>query len=355
VVANLRQTDGRVNTLANPRIRVKNREKAKVHIGEKVPVFTTTSTANVGVASSVSYLETGLKLDVEPNIYLESDVAIKIQLEVSNILEQINVNNTVAYRLGTRNSATTLRLKDGETQVFSGLISDDDRRSTNKVPGLAEFPILGRLFQNPLEQRTKTEIVLLMTPRIVHNIARPETVAALFASGTEANPGAPPIQLAPTQPRALSLAPGAGTPAAAVPKPPGVPPKPEAVATAGPVNLLFAAPSQARVGGEFVVSLGLPAGSEATRARVEIAYDPKVLSAGAGGPQDPGRVVVELAGPGIAGASAPPPSEVRFRVVATAPGATQISMANASAADSRGNAMTANAPSSHSVSIVPAQ
>ena len=107
LIANLRQTDGAVNLLANPRIRVKNRDKARIHIGERVPVITTTSTANVGVSSSVSYLEVGLKLDVEPNVFLEDEVAMKVQLEVSNILEQLNVSGTVAYRLGTRNTATT--------------------------------------------------------------------------------------------------------------------------------------------------------------------------------------------------------------------------------------------------------
>ena len=68
-VINLLATDSDAKLLANPRVRVKNREKAKVHIGSRVPVITTTSTANVGVSSSVSYLDVGLKLDVEPNIY----------------------------------------------------------------------------------------------------------------------------------------------------------------------------------------------------------------------------------------------------------------------------------------------
>ena len=65
-VLNLKQQEGLANVLANPRIRARNREKARIHIGEKVPVVTTTSTANVGVSASVSYLEVGLKLDVEP-------------------------------------------------------------------------------------------------------------------------------------------------------------------------------------------------------------------------------------------------------------------------------------------------
>jgi len=63
---NLKKEDGDVQILANPRIRVMNKQKAKIHIGDKVPVITTTSTANVGVSESVSYLDVGLKLDVEP-------------------------------------------------------------------------------------------------------------------------------------------------------------------------------------------------------------------------------------------------------------------------------------------------
>ena len=70
LIINLKQTEQIVNVLANPRIRVKNREKAKILIGDKVPVVTTTATANVGVASSVSYLDVGLKLDVESTITL---------------------------------------------------------------------------------------------------------------------------------------------------------------------------------------------------------------------------------------------------------------------------------------------
>ncbi|MCU0870659.1 MAG: general secretion pathway protein GspD, partial [Burkholderiales bacterium] len=102
LVFNLRATVGQTNLLANPRIRVRNKEKARVHIGDKVPVFTTTATANVGVATSVSYLDVGLKLDVEPQIYLQDEVGIKVGLEVSNIIETITTNNSVAYRLGTR-------------------------------------------------------------------------------------------------------------------------------------------------------------------------------------------------------------------------------------------------------------
>ena len=131
-----------------------------------------------------------------------------MQLEVSNILEQLNISGTVAYRLGTRQTATTLRLRDGETQVLAGLISDEDRRAANKIPYLGDLPTLGRLFSSNTDQRVKTEIIMLLTPRVVRNFARPDTVAAEFPSGTDANPGAPPLRLAATPAGALAIAPG---------------------------------------------------------------------------------------------------------------------------------------------------
>src|SRR5258706_16449200 len=101
------------NLLANPRIRVNNRKQAKIHIGDKLPVITTTSTANVGVSESVTYLDVGLKLDIEPNVFLEDEVGIKVGLEVSNIVQQItSAGGTLTYRLGQPHPATPPRLKN---------------------------------------------------------------------------------------------------------------------------------------------------------------------------------------------------------------------------------------------------
>lgn len=185
LAVNLRKTLGDVNLLSNPRIRVKNNEKAKILVGDKVPIITTTSTANVGVSSSVQYLDVGLKLDVEPRIALDDYVNIKIGLEVSSLGDVTESNGTIAYRIGTRNATTLLRLKDGETQILAGLISDDERKSASKIPGLGEIPLLGRLFSNNEDSRSKTEIVLAITPRILGNISRPDAEIAEYWSGTE--------------------------------------------------------------------------------------------------------------------------------------------------------------------------
>lgn len=197
LVASLRGTDGTTNTLANPTIRARNREKAQVLVGDKLPVFTTTSTANVGVSASVSYLDVGIKLDVEPSVQLDNDVTIKVGLEVSTLGQQVNgPAGSVAYQIGTRRTTTTLRLADGETQILAGLVKNDDRRNIDGMPGLSSMPLVGRLFGVHSDKRDKTEIVLLMTPRIVRNVPLPDARVTMRPGGTAMNPGAEPLRLA---------------------------------------------------------------------------------------------------------------------------------------------------------------
>lgn len=206
LILNLRDEDGDTSLLANPRIRVKNKEKAKVHIGDKLPVFTTTSTANVGVSASVNYLDVGLKLDVEPSVYLHDEVGIRIGLEVSRVVQQIaGPQGAVAYQIGTRSAATVLRLKNGETQVLAGLINDEERGSANKLPGLSKIPIVGRLFSSNRDDRNKTEIVLLITPRVLRNLEPPLSAAHNLKAGTEGAVGAMPLRLAPSAPGSIEI------------------------------------------------------------------------------------------------------------------------------------------------------
>ncbi|WP_024303661.1 tetratricopeptide repeat protein [Pseudogulbenkiania sp. MAI-1] len=220
LLLNLRAQDTNANVLANPRIRVKNHEKAKIHIGDKVPVFTSTAVVNAGIAQSVSYLDVGVKLEVQPSIGLDDDVTIDVGLEVSSIVKQVDFGDSIAYQIGSRAADTVLRLRDGETQVLAGLIQDEDRSSITKIPGLGDLPLLGRLFSSNNDNRSKTEIVLLITPRIVHNLILPDRKTSEFRAGTETSiggmgavggggvaPMAPPPAPAPAAPAAPGGAP----------------------------------------------------------------------------------------------------------------------------------------------------
>ncbi|HNB64999.1 MAG TPA: general secretion pathway protein GspD [Rhodocyclaceae bacterium] len=275
LLLNLTDQDGNANILANPRIRVKNRDKAKIHIGEKLPIFTTTATANVGVSASVNYLDVGLKLEVEPSVHMDDDVAIKVNLEVSSVVKEVTgPSNSIAYQVGTRSASTSLRLKDGETQVLAGLISDEERSSAARLPGLGEVPALGRLFSSQRDVENKTEIILLITPRVVRNVTKPGLASATQAAGTEAAVGVSALSIGPTAPGALGVA------AAAPGAMPAASPATGALAAATSVQ----APPEVKAGEEFTVSVGVQAGGN-EGGSVDLNFDSRLVES-ADGPAD---------------------------------------------------------------------
>lgn len=164
---NFNASVGDVNMLANPRIRIKNKDVAKIHIGEKVPVFTA-NISSTGVSSeTVQYIDAGLKLEVIPTISASGDVTIKVDLNVGSIGSLITNGQSSAFRVGTRTASTQLRLHDGETEILAGLINDQDTKNINKIPGIGDIPLLGRLFSDHSDNKSKTEIVLSITPHII--------------------------------------------------------------------------------------------------------------------------------------------------------------------------------------------
>jgi general secretion pathway protein D len=189
---NFSANDSDLNLLANPKIRVKNKEVAKIHIGDKVPVFTSNASSTGTIASSVQYIDVGLKLEAEPTISASGDVTIKINLNVGSVGTQISGGGaapSTAFKISTRSTSTQLRLYDGETQILAGLINDEDRKDVNKIPGIANFPLIGRLFANRDDTKAKSEIVLLITPRIIKGRKTNEAHQTEYAIGTEANIG----------------------------------------------------------------------------------------------------------------------------------------------------------------------
>ena len=183
-------TNGDANLLANPRIRVKNKDVAKIHIGEKVPVFTS-NVAATGVSSeTIQYIDAGLKLEVEPSVSSTEDITIKINLNVGSIGDKVTSSaGGQAFRVGTRFTSTQLRLHDGETQVLAGLIDDQDRKNVSGIPGLSNLPIIGRLFSNQTDDKSKTEIVLTVTPHIIRPRTAQEAHEAEIWTGSEGQVG----------------------------------------------------------------------------------------------------------------------------------------------------------------------
>lgn len=187
--AKINAQDNDINTLASPVIRVSNREQARIHIGQRVPIVSATSvpsTQGPVITESITYLDVGLKLEVTPVVHLNNEVAIKVSLEVSNAkpLEPTR-QGTIPVQVDTRNAQTSLRLHDGETQVLAGLVRNDDGASGNKIPFLGDIPGLGRLFGSNRNDRSQSELVLSITPRIVRNLPYQSPSDMEFPSGTE--------------------------------------------------------------------------------------------------------------------------------------------------------------------------
>ncbi|MBA2674828.1 secretin N-terminal domain-containing protein [Ramlibacter sp.] len=183
----LEDTDAKL--LASPRIRARNREKAKIMIGDRVPTITNTvtplTTGSSVVTGNVTYQDVGLKLEFEPQVYANNEIGIKVSLEVSNIAAEFtDAQGGRSYQIGTRNANTNLRLKDGETQILGGLITDQDRNTASKIPGLGHLPVVGRIFGNNDGSDTRSEIVLAITPRIVRNLPAHTPEARNIFSGT---------------------------------------------------------------------------------------------------------------------------------------------------------------------------
>lgn len=182
---NMLQKQGKTKTLANPKIRVRNMEKANIKIGERVPIVTTTN-ANGVVSESVSYQDVGLILKVEPRISLNDEVSVRVNLEVSSILsKETTKTGLVAYALGTRNAETLMTAKNGETQILAGLVKRSESDDIIGLPGLSGLPVIGRLFGTNATASEKSEIVLLVTPHIERNLDLPEAAVTTFLSGTE--------------------------------------------------------------------------------------------------------------------------------------------------------------------------
>ena len=202
----INEQDNDINTLASPVIRVRNKEQARIHIGQRVPIISATSvpsTQGPVITESITYLDVGLKLEVQPTIYLNDVVGIQIALEVSNATPlEATRQGTIPVQVDTRNAVTTLSLKNGETQLLAGLVRNDHGVTGNQIPGIGDVPGLGRLFGSRKDTIGKSELVLSITPRIVRNLPYQSPGDMEFATGTESHMRSRPVTLIEEQPRA---------------------------------------------------------------------------------------------------------------------------------------------------------
>jgi general secretion pathway protein D len=200
----LLKNDTSTRKLANPQLRTSEGLPAQAKFGERVPVPVTifapiaAGGVNQQPITSFNYENIGVNIDITPRTHHDDEVSLALKISVSSI-------SGTGYgglpTFGNREITTTIRLKDGETNMLAGLIRDDERTVLSGVPGLSDLPLIGHLFANHHKESQQTDIILTLTPHIVRILDLSEADLRPFRLGRDSSSGAvvdlPSIQLPP--------------------------------------------------------------------------------------------------------------------------------------------------------------
>lgn len=201
VVFNFQKSQAGSTILANPKLRVLSRQKAMIHMGDRVPSVGSILLSTGTAVSKIDYLDVGVKLTVEPFVHNDGNITVNLGLEVSSIGNPVKDKDgaIITYQVGTRKTETVLLLQDGETQIIGGMIRDEERESKKQIAGLSDIPLIGRLFSSRSSGTVKTEVLLSITPRIVNLFPFPESNVFSFVGAADVSarsglsgPGRPP-------------------------------------------------------------------------------------------------------------------------------------------------------------------
>ncbi len=185
---NLLKRDGDTKTLAKPQIRVKNGEEAKILIGERIPLRTNRRTDTTGaVTYDYQYQDIGIKLNVKPSINLHDEITLNMTLEVSSIGSNVGTAADPQYSIKTRNAQSILSVRGGESVIIGGLISDDERKTIQKIALLGDIPAVGTIFSSYDTSNTQTDILMAITPIIIRSQEIPSQDVTQIWSGKESN------------------------------------------------------------------------------------------------------------------------------------------------------------------------
>jgi general secretion pathway protein D len=169
-VLNMLDKDSRLNIISSPHITVADNQTAKIQVGDRVPTISQTQATNTttGVIESVQYVETGVLLSVTPRVNAGGQVTMEINQEVSNATETTtsSINSPTIQR---RTAESTVTVQNGETLILGGLINEKKSKASDGLPYLSEIPLLGGLFGKQSYTDNRTEMIILITPRVLLN------------------------------------------------------------------------------------------------------------------------------------------------------------------------------------------
>jgi type IV pilus assembly protein PilQ len=162
-------TQGKVKVLSDPKIATLNNQPANINVTTQYPYVTSSiaSTSGGAVTSAVSYVSVGIQLTVTPTINADGRITLLVNPTVSQPSATAPSAVGGAPGIDSRTAQTTVLIRDGETIVIGGLISDQVQETVAKIPILGDIPLLGALFRSKHKSRTRTELLIFVTPKIL--------------------------------------------------------------------------------------------------------------------------------------------------------------------------------------------
>lgn len=166
----LLKTDTRTRTLANPHIRMTDGTTGVAQFGQRIPVPTlrvapiTQGGLEIQPQTQFTYQSIGVNINITPRTHPNDDITLGLEIELSS-LGPPGFDGLPTF--GSRTVKTSIRLRDGETNILAGLIRQDERTERRTIPGLGDIPVLGQLFGRTAREAAQTDVVIMLTPHII--------------------------------------------------------------------------------------------------------------------------------------------------------------------------------------------
>jgi len=158
---------GKARLIACPSISTIDNQEASVNIGNKVPFAVPVNSSSSSVQWAVQYIDAGVSLRITPRLGDRGEMTVAVNPEVSSVSEWRMTAAGEFPVISTRNASTRLKVRDGQTIIIGGLINETDRENISKIPIAGDIPLVKELFTKRTKERNKTEVVFLITPKII--------------------------------------------------------------------------------------------------------------------------------------------------------------------------------------------
>jgi pilus assembly protein CpaC len=165
------QEKGFGKILAEPNLLVRSGETGKFHVGQRIPIQTVTGVGSAATVS-ITYEDVGVRLNFAPEVLETGAIRLKVDpAEVSSVARFITFQGVIAPEIDTRTVSTSVDLREGESLILAGLLSEEMKKNIQKIPVLGDIPILGAFFRHTRDDLKNVELAFFITPRLVKPIA----------------------------------------------------------------------------------------------------------------------------------------------------------------------------------------